>query len=65
MIYRISCKFQFTHSIQSATITLDVEDKEDLLISIHALHTECDDSLHNASLRFDRISIHALHTECD
>ncbi len=36
-----------------------------LIISIHALHTECDkDEGHSDAANAD-ISIHALHTECD
>ncbi len=35
------------------------------MISIHALHTECDSSCYSAGPGDISISIHALHTECD
>ena len=38
---RITPTFQSTHSIRSATIQL-LRDPHNFLISIHALHTECD-----------------------
>ncbi|WP_443146867.1 hypothetical protein [Paenibacillus peoriae] len=36
--------FQSTHSIQSATEKRQYNDAKFTFISIHALHTECDDS---------------------
>ncbi len=38
-------RFQSTHSIRSATFTTTVEDMSPKKISIHALHTECDNKL--------------------
>ncbi len=55
--------FQSTHSIRSATFQrwfLFVRS----FVSIHALHTECDNKLIDAE-GYTEVSIHALHTECD
>ena len=56
-------EFQSTHSIRSAT-KLFGEITTAVNISIHALHTECDDFTLTLEVVVI-ISIHALHTECD
>ncbi|SDD49796.1 hypothetical protein SAMN05428987_4991 [Paenibacillus sp. CF095] len=44
---------------------MSISDRRFSCISIHALHTECDETIDPISIILFSISIHALHTECD
>ena len=61
---RIWMQFQSTPSIRRATDRLHRAGLE-LLISIHALHTEGDVFVTQSPALWSKISIHALHTEGD
>ena len=58
------CEFQSTHSMKSATQTACPKYCA-YLISIHALHEECDCYHKIQCWGVILISIHALHEECD
>ena len=56
--------FQSTHSMRSATLQLFFVTCI-IVISIHALHAECDAPCFFHDVPSWHISIHALHAECD